>query len=525
MAYSRFLLLFALAASAGHVRAHSLDFRNTIPSGRLVARHGFEEGEKDAAWSAIGKGIICLGVSEASVDGSRAYVAEYAGKSDSWNVFLKSAPGLLKANAHYRLSFDYKPLRPWDEDSHAYVFIRANRPDSRWRPAPTLDGAPGEKSRLVYNFLTGEEEGCVISLGIRNRGVLAVDNLTLEELPLLPPLSGETREDGAKWSDHVGVCAHLEWLYFYKTEEQVVTTLDRLAELGVGWVRLTFGWDWFFPRGPDEVDAKAARRAEFIVTEAEKRGIKPLAILIAPPAWASSGDDPAQAWRHSARDIADYERYVRFVGERFKGRVRHWEINNETNWKQFWLSSFDDYLRELRAASRILREIDPGNTILCAGLTDAGLQGLRNSYRPAVVRLLEPANAAAYDAFSLHLYPGYAPEAAHMVNGVVAVMREKGAVKPVWITETGYSVFENRTLEQQAAFTSRILTELTAHPAVGVTFLYNERVKDFESSPYEQGFGLLNTDFTPRPLYLRIRELFRGPVPAKQETLLPAQIP
>ncbi|WP_309380920.1 cellulase family glycosylhydrolase [Cerasicoccus frondis] len=505
----------------------SSDFREISPPGNRIASYDFESASlaeittesAEAGWVRFSK------KADESVDGTQALVVECEGAPNSWNVFFKTAPGLLKANTHYRIRLGYKTLKPWNEGSYAYLYIRAEEQESRWRPAPSLMGEPGKPSELVYDFLTGDEDSCCLSLGIRNQGEIAIDNFIIEELPMLPITKPQYGEEPESWRNSIGVCAHLDWLHFYQTEDEVLAALDRIEQLGAGWVRLNFPWDWFFPKSPDQVNAAALQRANFIVNEAQKRKIQLLVILIAPPAWASSSEDPEQAWRYAARNLSDYENYVSFVAQAFKGRITHWEINNETNWSQFWRSPYDQYLVELHAASRILRDVDPNNVILCAGLTDAGLQGLPKSRPEALRKLLEPENSAAYDIFSLHLYPGQPVESVYMVNSVLATMREMNAVKPIWITETGYSAFENRTLEDQAAFTAEEIPLLVSHPAVGAVFLYNARVKDFEPAAYEQGFGLLNHDLTPRPVYLKLQELFQGPLPTATSALLPDSIP
>ncbi|PAW79832.1 MAG: hypothetical protein B9S32_00450 [Verrucomicrobia bacterium Tous-C9LFEB] len=496
-------------------RAYSLNFLSKAEPGKSVATFDFARGPEPARDKlSLSEGAVLSG---SGVD--RVLTATSSGKTE-WNVICQTSVGLLQAEKRYRVSVDYSIPETLAEDNYAYLKIRSEAPGGRWRPLPVLEGKAGVAQHLAYEFLTGAESDCTIGVGLHGRGAIAVKRVEIEELPLLSGLDHLEPGEGT-WSDVLGVCAHLDWRHFYTSDEQIGRTLDLLQKMGAGWVRMGFSWDQIFPSRRGQADPETMRRLRLIVKEVNRRKMHIVVIVNATPRWASSNPLALHAWRYPARDLSDYEDYVRFLSREFKGQVRDWEIGNETNWPMFWMGSFADYLRELHAASKILRSSDPKNRILCAGLTDAGLHGMKGSYRGALADLMAPENASAYDILSLHYYPGMAEEALYAVNGVTALMREKGAVKPIWMTETGYSVANGRTLEQQTRMHEKLIPLLAAHPAIERVFIYNERVKDFESDPYERGFGLLEADFTPRPVYGRLKELFQQPPPRKIPALDP----
>ncbi len=508
-------LAFLFACGCGeHLLAYSLNFLDQPAPGEMVAVFDFNSLETSVnANGSLTPKLAVLGPSPAK-PAERALIVT-SNREQEWAVFFKTRAGLLRAQSRYRITVQFQAITPWAEGCYAYLLVRSESPQPRWRPMQVLEGGTEEAGRLSYEFLTGAEADCTISFGIHREGSILLKSVEIEQLPLLEAVDTPLVAGTGSWNDLLGICSHLDWRHFYKTDEQITRVLDLMRPLQIGWVRLCFPWDQLFPKSAKAPDPAMLRRLEFIVNETKKRHLRLVVILIAPPAWASAGPNAETAWRYPARKLEDYEKYVRFMAREFKGRIRYWEIGNETNWNQFWMGSYEDYLKELRVASKILREVDPDNFILCAGLTDAGLHAMKGSYVGALRDLCDPINAACYDALSLHYYPRSAEEAIYAVNNVAAYMKQRGVSKPIWITETGFSVANGRTVEQQAAMLEKLIPLLAAHPDVERVFMYNDRVKDFESDAYERGFGLLEADFSPRPVYTRLQELFRTSPPNK----------
>lgn len=497
--------------------ADSLDLSGSPVEGTKVVDFNFGGN----ASSDLGSGEI--NPTFAQVGNGSLFAKSKAG-AQSWNIVFKTKPGLLEKESRYRITLWYTGFHPGSEGAYSYLYVRGSSAGAAWRAEPLLDAKPGEKGKLTYELLTETESDRVVAIGIHGAGSMTVERLKIEKLPTLN-IPAEGKQIGENhWRDSIGVCAHLDWFYFYKSDAEVMRMLNQIQALGVGWIRIGISWHSLFPKSANSVEPNALRRLQFIADEAEKRHIRVLAILGATPDWASSNPPGKAAWRYPSRKLEDYEQYVRFVAKEFKGRVGAWEIGNETNWADFWEGDYSDYLAELHVASRILRENDPHCCILCAGLAGAGLGAVAGYTRDALPELLKPENASAYDVLALHIYPSSPEAAIYILNNVFDLMREKGVQKPIWITETGFSVFGTRTTEQQAQVLVRLVSLLSMHPAVDRIFIYNERVKCFltgkdQHSAVERGFGIVNGDFTPRPAYLELQHLFHQPSLSKDSAL------
>jgi hypothetical protein len=135
---------------------------------------------------------------------------------------------------------------------------------------------------------------------------------------------------------------------------------------------------------------------------------------------------------------------------------------------------------------------------------------------PAVVK---PANrgplgdlSGSADAGNLHPYPGGRPPGENLTTTLAqAAVNAPG--KPAWITETGYhnalatAKGHKPTSERAAArYTPALFLESFRH-GVPRTFIYellDERPEGTLSDP-EQAFGLLRSDFSPKPAFGALR--------------------
>ena len=128
-------------------------------------------------------------------------------------------------------------------------------------------------------------------------------------------------------------------------------------------------------------------------------------------------------------DLETWRIYVKTVGERYRGRIRYWEVWNESDYAGFYTGTITQMVQMARVAWEELKAIDPQNQILTPNITQAGL-GWLDDY-------LTAGGGAYADIVSYHNYPPATPECA--VAGYAAVqdiVRAHGLTrKPIWNTE------------------------------------------------------------------------------------------
>ena len=445
---------------------------------------------------------------DASVNGSKALVGTTTDAAAANPAIIYSIkPGLFQAGHRYRFSLDYRVLAGAPPDGTACLVLKENQ---TWRGS-YLHAAPGPAQHVGYEFLADHPDAS-FSIGIQGAGEIAVDNLQVEELPVIafsPDSALTTPPEAGPMSAQVGICAHLDWPYFYKTDDEVRRGVEAIRDLGVTWVRTTFTWDMLFHHPGWTPDPAALARMDLIVDEVTKQHLHLLCVIGAPPEWAVAPHPKGvPSWKLPAASLDDYRHYVRFLAERYRGRITAWEIHNEPN-GEFWDAPFAAYLEELRAAGPLLHQIDPANTVISAGLVEAGLLAVPAAQRDPYLELLKPENAACYDAFGFHSYADVA-STLYMLNIVGEAMKANGTRKPIWITETGFTVVGPKTEADQAADIPLRVRMLTRDPLVENVFIYNLRMKTFEKRANERGFGLIRGDFTRRPAFEALRDLLKS---------------
>lgn len=212
-------------------------------------------------------------------------------------------------------------------------------------------------------------------------------------LPIPPALSMESPEYGLQ--------AYLWW-----DEEIARRDLDLIRDAGFGWVKENVGWrdvegaakgafDWYF--------------TDRIVADAEERGLKVLFRLDGEPAWAVP-ERGVYSDNGPPEDPQDFGDFCYALAERYRGRVKAYQVWNEPNLSREWGGFPPDvagYVELLRACYTGVKTADPDALIVSAGLAPTG-SGLPDAMPDTdyLIQMYEAGAAAYFDALGLNA-PGY----------------------------------------------------------------------------------------------------------------------
>lgn len=207
----------------------------------------------------------------------------------------------------------------------------------------------------------------------------------------------------------------------------------RLWDAYVAWPQLQPERDrWHFGRLDRYVELATANRVEIVLT------------LGLTPAWASARPTETSGYRpgNAAEPLmpGDWRRYVQTVAERYKGRIRHYEIWNEPSDKKFFTGTPELLAELIRDASIILKRVDPANQVVSPGNAGGG------RHLTYLDQLLSKGVKEHIDIVGYHFYaPNDYPEAmVPLIRAVKQIMAKHDiANKPLWNTETGWWI-ENR---------------------------------------------------------------------------------
>ena len=206
---------------------------------------------------------------------------------------------------------------------------------------------------------------------------------------------------------------------------------------GVPWPPVRFGtlrlWDsgttWAILE-PSKGDWNFAP-LDIWVAAAEAAGVSDIMLTMGqPPPWASSQPDRVTYNGAGApappSDLQDWRDYVTAVAQRYRGRIRYYEIWNEPNDSTFYTGTVDELVTWTREASAILKAVDPANTVISPPAYSAGY----------LDSFLAAGGAQYVDVIGHHFYATPPEITAQLMADVRLVMAQRGVqFMPLWETE------------------------------------------------------------------------------------------
>jgi polysaccharide biosynthesis protein PslG len=306
-----------------------------------------------------------------------------------------------------------------------------------------------------------------------------------------------------------GIASDMSWgLPAGVSESDQDRSAAAIASLGAQWVRVDVDWHWL-----DADPAEAWATLDRSVQLALDQGGRVLLSVANSPEWASGSSTPQMP----PNDPTTYGSFMRTLVQRYHGRVDAYEVWNEPNIPRFWPSGPDasEYVALLREASAAVRATDPGATVVFGGLSTNDYNYVEAAYAA------EPELGRYFDVMAVHPYPDWAGAPEPVATGpdgrvtpqsftgyreVHDTMVRHGDLKPIWITEFGWSTCASTycvTWDEQADYLTRAFEILEQDAYVQVAFWYTLRNNDyaFDADTWDDRLGLLRTDFTPKPAF------------------------
>jgi len=167
------------------------------------------------------------------------------------------------------------------------------------------------------------------------------------------------------------------------------------------------------------------------VAAAEQHGAPDILLTLGQtPPWASTNPDDVNYIGAGApappADIQDWRDYITAVAQRYKGRIRYYEIWNEPNDPTYYTGTVAELAQLTAAAYSILKSTDPGNTVLSPA-----------AYMPGYLdQLLQAGIGSNVDMIAFHVYETPPESTAAAIANVRLVMAAHGvSAMPLWDTE------------------------------------------------------------------------------------------
>jgi hypothetical protein len=224
-----------------------------------------------------------------------------------------------------------------------------------------------------------------------------------------------------------------------------------MAPAGVETTRTMFSWNDAQPR---EGLPPSFAKTDPVVARAAQNGIELLPIVMEAPPWAR--ENP-RAFHSPPRNPDEYADYLFALVERYgpngsfwfehpeltKSPIRTWQLWNEPHLQYQWDTRRDEdyapgYGKLLRTGYKALKQIDPGSTVVLAGLANKSWEYLDHLYRKGRIK-------GYFDVAAVHPYTASARGVITITRRFRKVMdKRRDGRKRLWITELGLPASEGQ---------------------------------------------------------------------------------
>jgi GH35 family endo-1,4-beta-xylanase len=289
--------------------------------------------------------------------------------------------------------------------------------------------------------------------------------------------------------------------------------LDDSDEVGAGWIRVDLAWYRIEPEAGHWNWSSFDRTVSY----ASARGLKVLAILDQPPAWARQAACASDLWCPPADDAA-FAAFAAKAAQRYSPNVvGAWEVWNEENMAHYWPSGADPaaYAALLKSTATAVRAVRPNAELILGGMavtdsSDANLSAHDFLLGVAQADALQYVDAIGYHPYSFPQMPDGASAFSDIGVGpdsLEAVLEQFDATgRAIWITEAGASVPSTAAAGSsqladaealQAEYATALVAAATTNPDVKALFWFS----DIDLPGQQLSYGLRRADGTARPSF------------------------
>jgi hypothetical protein len=284
--------------------------------------------------------------------------------------------------------------------------------------------------------------------------------------------------------------------------------LQKVVYAGLKWGRTGANWS-----------AVEIRKGAFdwtqvdrVVNYADSHDLSILFVIAYTPGWANGN----KGLNYPPDNVSDWENFVRITVNRYKTKVKYWNIWNEPNSLDFFALGKDEFVEKIfLPAARVIRSADPAAFIVGPGL--AHLTSLNAEWYFWLKYILTQCSDYI-DIVSHHIYKNegvyYIYELLEigepLIPSVRSIIEETGhSSKPFWITETGWNTSEFSESVQAERYLE-MLQKQRAERFPDKIFFY-EIIDD--PSPGIDPWGILRSDRSEKPAYNVYKDFIAGLYP------------
>lgn len=221
------------------------------------------------------------------------------------------------------------------------------------------------------------------------------------------------------------------------------------------------------------------------------------------PKWAAPPDKQASTdwldWSRAAPDMNAWQTYVSAVASRYKDKIRHYEIWNEPDTPAFWRATDREYRDRLKTACQSIKAANPGAQVMTGGFASV------KQFNYNLVNTVATNDEDFFDILAIHIHGDFT-KFREQIDGTPAdprsLMEIHGRMsprRPLYFNETALSSPYANEFSQAETLIKK-LVYAWARGAMAYTW-YDLRNDGYSQTEHEFNYGMLRTDFQPKPVY------------------------
>lgn len=231
-------------------------------------------------------------------------------------------------------------------------------------------------------------------------------------------------------------------------------------------------WNWLEPKkGEWHFEA-----LDKFVTLAELNKKDVILCLGITPSWASSRPAETAVWGPGTasvpKNLDDWRNYVRVVANRYKGRIRYYEIWNEPNLVMFYTGNVGQMVALSGEAYKVLKEVDPSAFVVSPSATGLGFSWTDEFLAKGGGRF---ADYIGYHFYVTPLQPEAMAESIIKLNSIM--MKYNVASRQLWNTESGWFMQNHNSVvaanPAPGQINSKVLTDEEASAFLARAYIIN----------------------------------------------------
>ncbi len=294
-----------------------------------------------------------------------------------------------------------------------------------------------------------------------------------------------------------GLCGHPERF----SREAVPLEAEAAGLCGAKIYRTDFSWTRLQPQR-EQWDFS---QYDYIVNEFWKNGVEMQAILSLGTHWAIPPADPKQGNNKPSIDRLpsdeDYSKFTSTVALHYRDKIRYIEIGNEPDLKGLSYSS-EGYMRMLYCAYDAIKHAVPDAKVMSGGIAGIGSNTIvKPSFNNHLLDMLRDDAGRSYDIFAFHGHATFTLFATYLRAMRQYHLTTPDAARPWYANETAISsaLLGERA---QAPVVFKKMLFVWANGAIGYNWYLLRDKEYYPIGHYEHHFGMLTTEFEPKPVYI-----------------------